>query len=356
MDTKLLWMDDADRFAVQAKLESGRKRYADYDWIRFSDDLYDSTEIAFNSFVEMFSTRSIFSPGKIVYCYGMPFKKQAGAYHQRLAKEFEHIADNVCVIIIARPERNSSIYKAAKALGKAEEPFELNKSNCVKWITEQATSLGLKIDKMSCEMLADLSEFNPGIVQNELSKFQFLDQDGQVSPRIVEMAGSGVGATDVRDLAKFILKGDGPRAHEYLQRLFDHNEPAIKICGYLDDWLTRLALAYSADCNFDKLNIIVSQLQEWKAGSEKNDSGTTAYETISDDTWGTYSRRKGETGKMYANPKSFWYSCQELGAAGKQAEWAYFAVFLMGQLQENLRKTGHDEVRLMHEFISDLMG
>ena len=169
------------------------------------------------------------------------------------------------------------------------------------------------------------------------------------------MAGSGVGSTDVRDLAKFILKNDCSRAHEYLQRLFDHSEPAIKICGYLEDWITRLALAQSADCNFDKLNVIVSGLQEWNPGSEKNDSGATAYETVQDEKWGTYSRRAGETGKMYANPKSFWYSCQDLSGAGKSHEWAYRALGYMGQLQENLRQSGHDEVRLMHEFISNLM-
>ena len=354
MDTKFYWMDDADQFSVKAKLESGRKKYADYDWVRFRDDVYDSTEDAFKSLASMLTSVSFFTPGKIIYCYGIPFKKNAGEYHQRLSKEIRRAANKVCFIIISKPDRVSSLYKTAKEIGKVEEPFELNKTNAVDWITVQANHLGLKIEKHACMMLADITDFNPGRIQNELLKLEPLAIDGIIPIRIVEEACTGNGTTDVKELAQFILKNEGRSVHEYLQRLLDRGEPAIKICGYLEDWLTRLAIARAGSCNFEMIRNDVTELKEWKSNNEKDSNGNSRYEIVEDERWGKYARRTGETVSMYSNPKSLWYSCQELSSANRNEDWAYESLYKMGQLQEALRGRG-DEVRLMHRFVSSLM-
>jgi DNA polymerase III delta subunit len=345
-------MDNADQLAVESKLEKGRKKYADCDWVRFQDDIYDSPDDAYKAFISLICMGSMFSPGKVVYCYGMPLKKWAGEYHQRIAKEFSRIPSNVCLIIIAATEKNSSLYKAAKALeakklAKIEEPLELSKNNIVNWITAQAENLGLQIDKTACQMLADLTEFNPGKIQNELKKMSEVTGDDIISMRLIEMSGFGVGYTDVKDLGEAILNNDGEHAHEYLQRLLDRGEPALKICGYLKDWITRLAIAQSAQCNFEAIRNEVSELKEW----ESDDDG---YESVHDKIWGSFSRHKGETTAMF-NANSLYYSCRDLANSNKPNNWAYDAVYGMGQLQKELRTSKNDEHKLMHWFVSSLI-
>ncbi len=355
METKVYWMDDTDQLAVKAKLESGRKKYPDYEWVRFRDDVYDKPDDAFKALLGMLTSISPFVPGMIIYSYGVPFKKNSGDYHPRLAKELEFISPNVCFMVIARPDRGSTLYKAAKALGKAEEPFDLTKSNAVDWITAQGQILGLKVDKQACMMLADMTNFNPGIIQNELTKLGNIVDDNHISLRVVEMAGFSNATTDVKELAQFILKNQGESAHEYLQRLLDRGEPPIKICGYFEDWITRLAIAQAGNCNYEAIKNEVTELKKWENSDKKDKHGNAVYELADDEKWGRYYRRDGETVAMYANPKSLWHSCQELKEAGRGANWAYDALYKMGQLQEALRSEDKDETRLMHRFISSLM-
>lgn len=353
--TKVWWMDDSDLLLVKSKLDAARQKYSDYDWVRFTDDSYANLDEAYKNLVNMICMRSPFSPGKIVYCYGLPLKKQAADFHTLLAKDLARIPENICFIIIARPDKGSSLYKATKALveekqAKLEEAFELTKTNAVDWIMAQASALKLTIDKHACMMLADLTDFSPAKIQNELLKFQSLVTDGMISVRIVAMAGFGHGTTDVKELAQFILKDDGDSAHEYLQRLLDRGEPPIKICGYLQDWITRLAIAQSAKCNFEAIRNDVAELRKWQKDDKKD-----SYESVYDEKWGHFSRWKGESAPMFANSNSLFYSCKELREANKPINWAYDALYRMGVLQEQLRKDAADEVKLMHRFISSLI-
>lgn len=355
MDTKVYWMDDTDHFAVKAKMESGRKKYVDYDWIRFRDDVYENLDEAFTSLLSILSSASMFSAGRIIYCYGVPFRKRTAEYHPKLIKELERIPDNVCLIIIARPDRVLSLYKACKSLGKAEDPFELNKSNVLDWVNAQAKILGITVDKQAAMMLADGTGFNPGMIQAELEKLSCLTSDAHISPRIVSMGGFSNGAADVKELGQFILKNDGESAHEYLQRLLDKGEPAIKICGYFEDWLTRFAIAQAGNCNYEAIKNEVAELKKWENSDEKDKHGNAVYEVAEDEKWDRFRRRKGETVPMYANPKSLWYSCQELRDSGRGPNWAYDSLYKMGLLQESLRSEDKDEGRLLHRFISSLM-
>lgn len=356
---KVYWMDDTDWLGVQEKLATGRQKYADREWIRFRDDLYEKPEDAYRAFIAAICMKSMFSSGKVVYCFGMPLKKNSGDYHSKIAKEFDRMPESNSLIIIARPDRGSTLYKAVKALeteqkGKAEEPLELSKSNAVDWISDQAEKMKLRIEKPACMALADMTNFSPPKIQQELIKLGTLSSDGEISIRLIEMAGSGEGAVDVKELAQFILKNDKENAHEYMQRLFDRGEPAIKICGYLQDWINRLAFADGANCNFEKLRPIVSDLKKWEYSKLKDQFGLARYETVCFDKWGKFSRREGETIPMFSNPNSIWYSCKELRESGRVQDWAIESLGKIARLQNRLRQ-GEDEIKVMHEFVADLM-
>lgn len=352
---KIYWIDDTDLWLAQKKYAAARAKYSECDWVRFKDDGYDNLESAYKDLVATLFTMPMFTPGKVVYCWGVPLKKAAGEYHQLLAKQFEKIATNVCFMIIAQPDLRSSIYKAAKAHGKADDPFELNKLNAVGWITEQAATLKLKIDKQSCQMLADLTDFHPAKIQNELTKLMHLASDGQISPRLVAMAGYGEGRSDVKELGTFILNNDGENAHEFLQRLLDRGEPPLKICGYLQDWITRLGAAHAAGCNFEAIRADVAELKKWDPSDKKDKHGNAVYETVNDDKWGHYCRRDGTAASMFGNPNSLWYACKELGGATKPPDWAYDGILKMFRLQNALRGEDVDEAKAMHEFVSGLI-
>lgn len=349
-------MDDADQWEATRKLESGKLKYADCDWIRFIEDAYPSQDYAFKELVSLICIPPTFTPGKVIYCYGVPFKKNAAEYHQKLAKEFERIPENVTFMIISKPERISSLYKMAQAmekkkLAKVEEPLELSKSNAIEWIQSQGQKIGLTIDKSACMSLADLADMNPGRIQHELEKYKHLVSDGIVSPRTIEMAGAGFGRVDIKELGDFILKDEAGAAHEFLQRLLDRGEPGIKICGYLQDWINRLCIAQAAECNFESIRNVLAELKTWEPSSEE-----AIYETIYDEKWGKITRRKGETAPMFNNPNSLYYSCKALKESNKGSQWASGGIMKMFRVQHGLRAEGASATKILHEFVAELIG
>ena len=352
-------MDDADCFAVQERLAMGRSKYPGHEWIRFYDDLYEKPDQAFKAFISLICMGSMFSSGKVVYCFGMPLKKFAGDYHAKIAKEFQNIPDSNTLIIIARQDKGSTLYKSAKVLkdkglAQIDEPLELTSKNVVDWIISKAKALKLTIEKPACKMLADLSDFNPSKIRQELIKLETLAINGEITPRLIGMAGSGRGSVDINDIAQCILRKDGEGAHEYLQRLLDRGEPALKICGYLQDWLNRLAIAEASGCNYEVAKSVISNLMKWEPDAQKDEFGLAKYETVYDPNWGGYSRRTGETVPMVANPKAIWHACREVEEAGRKQGWTIKNMDMMGKLQNKLRH-GKDEARLLHGFIGELM-
>lgn len=354
---KVVWLDDTDPWLFRAKLDSARKKFADCDWVRYADDIYDSQSDAFKSLVSLLCLPPMFDAGRVVYCYGVPLKKSSAEFHAKLVKEFDKIPSNVCFILIARPDRGTILYKGVKALeekkqAKAEEAFELNKSNAIDWIVAQASKLQLTIDKQACMMLADITNFSPAKIQNELIKLRWFAPDGAVSSRVVEMGASSPSRTDVKDLGDFILNHDSGSAHEYLQRLLDRGEPPIKICGFLQDWIMRLAIAQSGNCNFEAIRNDVTELKKWQSSEEDEES---RYETVDDEKWGHFSRRKGESVPMFANPKSMFYPCDGLRRSGNPQGWAYDGLMRMYALQMALRAEDVDKTKVMHEFVATLI-
>lgn len=350
---KVYWMDDTDPWQVKSNLAAARKKFGECDWVRFCDDTHENAGEAYKNLVSLLCLPPVFDPGRVVYCYGAPLKKSSAEFHAKLIKVFEKIPPNVCMMIIARPDRGTILYKGVKAMEKtkAEEAFELNKTNAIDWIVVQASKLKLTIDKQACMMLADITDFSPAKIQNELIKLQWFAPDKIISGRVVSMGASSPNRTDVKDLGEYILNHNAEEAHEYLQRLLDRGEPPIKICGFLQDWITRLAIAQSGNCNFEAIKNDVTELKKWQASDEEE----SKYETIDDDKWGHYCRRKGESVPFFANPKSMFYPCDSLRKSGNPPGWAYDGLMRMYALQLSLRAEDVDKNKAMHEFVANLI-
>ena len=54
---------------------------------------------------------------------------------------------------------------------------------------------------------------------------------------------------------------------------------------------------------------------------------------------------------MFANPNSFYYTCNDLREANRAKDWAFSLLDIAGKLQISIRMGKGDQTRLFHEFI-----
>lgn len=329
---KVWWLDDSDPVAAKKKLEAVKQQLAGWDWDRFIDDRYESPKDAFKGLLEWLSAPSLLSAGKVVYLYGVPFKKSDLA--NKLADEFDNIHPNVILVIIAKPDKTSPIYKKVQSMvvsktGRADEAMEFGrKPETITWIKERAADMGAKIDDQACAMLADFSGFDPSMICMELQKLRYFSQDGVIDPKIVEMAAFPQTDADVKKVSEFILADDCEMAHEFVQRLLDRGEDALKIAGFLQDWSTKMALAESCGCNYDSIKVKVAQCLKWDKDTEK-------------------------AVPMFPKPGAVYYACNDLAGAHKCHFWAFKGLELMGRLQLAIRSS-EDKTRAMHQYVKAL--
>lgn len=353
------WINDQDLLSAKKKLEGGKKKYADRTWIRFFEDAYDDNDQALKALIDMLCITSLFTDEKVVYCFGIPFKKDSDN-QKKLAKEILRMPKNNTFIIIATPEEKNHIYNAFKELskqkeddgepkGKVEEIIELNKSNAVAKIQAEAEKQGMIIDKFGAMAIADLCKFEFAMIQNELSKLKTIYPNEQISSRQIEMAVTGLGEVDIRDLSNAILKNDGESAHLYLHRLIERGEPPIKICGFLQDWIRRLSIVESCKGDIDKSKELAGKIIEW------NETDEDVFENAYTDSFGMIKRKKGEVKKSFGNVNAFYYTGKDLEGASKPKNWARLAIIKMGELQLKLRKSQDNPYKLLHQFIDDLI-
>lgn len=330
---KVWWLDDTDPISAKKKLAAVRQQLAGWDWNRFVDDQYESAKDAFFSICEWLGTPSMFSTGKVVYFYGIPFKKSDWA--NKLAEEFENIHPSVILIIIAKPDKVSPLYKKVQSMvtsktGRADEAFEFDRRpETIAWIRDRAADLGAKIDEDACAMLADFSGFNPTMICMELQKLRHFAPDGRITAQVVESAAFVQTEADVRKVADYVLADDPDMAHEFVQRLLDRGEDPLKICGFMQDWAVKMALAESAGCNYESIKVKVAQCLKWDKEAKKSVP-------------------------MYAKPGAVYHACTALSSSKKKPFWAFRGLAQMGKLQLSLRR-GEDGTRAMHEYIQALI-
>ena len=356
---KVWWLDNTDPVSARKKIKSVKqKQCSEWEWLQFDEQVYESGIEAVRDLIQGITLPPMFMPGRMMYCYGIPFDKDKKSA-EMLINALEDIADNVVFLVIARPDKTSAMYKAfqkmaAKDAGIVDEAFELTKDNAVAWIESRAKDVGVTIDKLACQILTDMCDFDPGAVCAELAKLRYATQDRHVSAAIVETYCNGYGSANVFSLGGLILKGDGEGAHELLQRLIDKGESPIKICGLLQDWAQKIALAASCKCDIEVLKERLANVKKWQKEPEK-DNGVSRTERVCNDSWGWFVRYKGESVPMYSNPSALFYPCKDLAAAKKPPFWAYDALKKLGRLQIELRRKNVEHDKLMHLFIDSLI-
>ena len=352
------WLDNSDPVLCMSKLESVRSKQTEgWEWLRFNEECYASPDDAFKELFDMIQGQAMFCPGKVVCCNGVPLKGFSD-FHHKLGEALRLIPENVLFIVMARPDKAGILYKAfkemeKKGLGAADDAFDLTKSNAVEWVTLRAKGMKAEIDKQACMMLADLMDFNPVAICTELRKLKHLAPEGKISARVVEMGCFGKGEADAKNLAGMVASGNAEAAHELVQRLLDRGEPPIKICGWIQDWLGKQALAESCDCDSDRLKTELADVRKWKM--EAADDDGSSYEKAMSDNWGLFSRRKGESVPMFPNSGALWYACSERSKASVPPGWAYDAICKLGKLQLAIRNKQGDPPALLHMFVASLM-
>ena len=353
LSKRIWWLDDSDPVLCASKLASVRKQTEGFEWLRFNEELYSTPEDAFKDLYDLILGQSMFCPGKVVQCSGIPLKGMTEMHH-KLGGVLRLIPEGVLFIIVARPDKAGVLYRGFKemekaGLGVADDSFDLNATNAVEWITLRARGIGAEIDRKACQMLADLMDFSPVAICSELRKLKHLAPEGKISERVVEMGCSGKGETDIMSLGGMILSGNSAAAHELVQRLLDKGESPLRICGWIQDWLGKMALAEGCGCDADMLKTEIAGARKWKATAIDDENARR--ERVASDRWGVFSRREGEGLPMFPNSGALWHACSERSKAPMPEGWAYDALARLGKLQVSLRENRGDPAALMHLFV-----
>lgn len=355
---KVWWLDNTDPVSARKKINAVKqKQCAEWEWLLFDEQTYPDTKSAVDDLLGSITFSPMFHPGRMVYCYGIPFQKDTDT-QAFVGRVLEDVADNVVFLVIAVPDKTNGLYKAfqkmgVKNLGIVDEAFKLTKENAISWIEQRAADFKLSIDKTASQYLADMCDFDAGAICSELGKLKHATDDNYISAAVVETYCTGRGTANVMNLSGHILRGEADAAHEILQRLLDRGENPIAICGPLQDWVQKMALAAACRCDSDTLKDRMITVKKWKKESDEDGSG---YEKVWNPAWGWYVRTKGESVPAFANPNAFYYPCKELAESKKPATWAYDLLKKMGRLQLDLRKGEHDVDKLMHLFIDAAIG
>jgi len=239
---KAWWLDSSDPFETSRMLNAAKDKHRSWDWIRVEESGFDSAKEAQQYFLREIQMRPMFSDGKAVYCFGLP------SFHAEIAKAIPDIPSRVLMVVVAKPDRTTSLWKKIKEMGsedsKVTEFEELTKANSVKWIKERAQTIGLQMEDVPCMALADMVGFDKGRLHGELLKLLACSPDSPPSVDMVQSLAHGTGMIVPFEMNKAILAKDGERATECLERLLSKENPE-QICGLIRDFFTRMALAAS---------------------------------------------------------------------------------------------------------------
>jgi DNA polymerase III delta subunit len=359
---KTWWLDDTDTFLAQEKLKSVRtNQLSEWDWVRFDESAYSTPEDALCELLNDLCAPPMFSKGKVVYCFGIPFMKKRDdkkteSAHEKIAEQLPRMPEGVVFIIVARP-RSCTLYKAFKEMvksgeGSADEAFELTRENAVEWIEKKAQYLKMTIDRPAATTLADITDFNAPRICCELLKLKHT-VDGHITTKAVELTCDGPGFVDIWKLGDLILFKKADEAHSLIQRMMDRGEPPIKICGLLHDWLLKLCIADSCDGDNEKVKELVGCMYKWQKESDDEEGGI---ERVRSDDWGWFLRPKGKKVAFMANTNATYYACKNLKAANvSPRKWTYDAYKKLGHLQRRLRDSDSDKEKLMHVFVDSII-
>lgn len=249
---KAWWLDSSDPYEADRLLRSAKKRHASWDWIRVEESGFGDRKEAKAYFLREIQMRPMFSDGKAAYCFGLP------SFHADIAKAIGDIPSKVLLVIIAKPDRTTSLWKKFKSMSeedvKVTEFEALSKTNAPAWVKTRAESLGLQMEEVPCRALVDIVGFDKGMLHNELLKLLHFGGDGPPSVEIVENIAHGQGMLMPFELARAMLARRPDVAQQYLERMLSKYSPDQVYSQAVRDFMTKLCFCISCSSVEDAKN------------------------------------------------------------------------------------------------------
>ena len=353
---RIWWLDDYDCEEARQKLASVRSQLAEWDWIRFSDDEYETPKEACKALCTELGVSSMFYKGKVVYTYGIP------KHETTIAKSIQSgdlfVPSTSMLVIVAEISKNSAIYKALNAGEKSlvdtkvatiTETRKLGKSEAVNWLVSKAEEKKFKMDTLAASMMVDIVGTNPNRLKMELEKLTLLAPGDTIYPWVVEQGCCGEGESDIIAMCSSILENNKPKAHELLRRVLVKDTVMIQTMAFLRSWLTRMAIAECMPSLDAESRKRVLAAKRWRAGEGK-----------------------GVSVPMFANPASLDYARKDLASANRKPEWALRGLLRMRDLDTLLKISKpfwitqpsgdrlcifpqSNKEEIMHDFVESLM-
>lgn len=328
------WLDPTDFALAKGKLKSVReKQVPDWEWVSWRENEYQSSEEAEVALSGELGMSSMFSPGKVVVCWGLP------SFHSRLADQVNRIPDNTMLVIVSRPVKNYRLYTKAKAFGKKndgavllEDAQNLSAEEVLDFIGGRAKRLGLRISRDNARRLADLVGGNTDRLTNELRKLKYYCEDGVIEQWAIEQACFFEGEASALMLSKALLSKDEEIAHEIVSRVLLKEHP-LQLMGLLTSWAAALLVAVSRRCDYNAIKERASRVQTL---------------TPSGASW--------NKAPMWPKIGRLYHVCNEFSSSKLPPEWPLRLMSELMRLQLAARLLPKDQIeKEFHGFIARMM-
>jgi DNA polymerase III delta subunit len=356
---RFLWLDDGDLHAARQSLEKIKWGRSSWKWVRWDEDDYADSEEAFSALFSELGTPSMFEPGKVVCCHGVP-KCQA-----EIAGIIQKIPENALLIVIGKPNKTLSLFKTASSDRERCEVSECpsfaswGEEARIRWVRERAESLGMSIDDQSCALLLDTFGFVPNLLHPEVAKLKHVASDGVVRSWMVAELCRGPGNADLPSLGRAIVHARAPEAHELLCRLLDRHESPFAICGFMVSMVRKLACV--PEYRADEKGTLKKLTKVYKFDRDTDDEKVKKkdYEKALED--GPIYREGGwgVPVQMFSGSNPLYYSVKDLEESGRGDSWLEVARRETMGLDIRLKKCENDparQARVLHEYVDRMIG
>lgn len=336
---RLWWLDDRDRYlAGEIIREVKAEKLASWEWKRYvEDDQRIGSETTAQAAVRCkkalltaVGTCSMFKPGKVVYCYGIP------SFQSDLAKEL-FVADKVLLVLVAKIDKSTALYKAAlkmeeSKLARIDEAESVKPHRAQEWVSKRAAELGMKMDPAACKLIVDIVGFkgpyDPVMDQNkmhmEILKVRDTIPGDVAAPWAVEQVAIGDGSASTKSLQEAIVAGDIGAANKVLCRMLSRGDSPMGIVGFLADWVRKLAVIEGA--SVDDRAGLVSRMR--KRGTEHGPGEI--------EEWG-WVKKRYEPVPMYPKTGALAYAHKDSVAMGKKRGWCARVMGVIGKAEIDMR-------------------
>lgn len=324
---RFVWFDADDLPLAESRINSLKSgQLSGWQWIRFDESSFSTTEQAKEHFFQQIWTPSLMYDGKVILIRGVP------SFQKELGESLNSIPELVLIIMVADIRKDTVLYKRMIKweLGKIEQCPALDRESSKKFINEKAKELGIEIDPLALTAILALVGPNRNSLSLELKKLAPLAVQGKLMSWAVEEFCSGSGQAEVHQLCAAILKKEGEVAHVFLKRLLDRNENPLSIAAFMFDWIRKLAIADSCNGKMEEAKSKVSEALKWSASNNKSEP-------------------------MFTKLGAFYYVCKDYNSARPKKRWAYRAMRLIGNLQIDLKKKEDRPEVLMHRTVEKLL-